>query len=358
MKTKLTFTILALIAGIAFFAFTDWQSIPVVASVAEKQPTPIVAPASTQRPIATAEVAPNVQPSIQYQAAYGAVADDDIQVRLEGANRFQFPALLAEMERMPESPVKTELMRSALIKWATLDGAAAAAWAKFRSEQRHFLPEILASWSETDAASAWQFAQAALSGDKDQAAWRSPLFVKTAFRGMTGTQGDGVWKELAALPDASAVHAMMGMADFASNGQNNTAFAAEVERRALDLGSAPMAAAFYAAAGHIAAAKSDLASVADGEQWHAIAREIAKQQAVLDPSLAVQWLQSQFPQPSDGIEDMVESIGMMHALNAGDVLDWLRALPESDARKAGIEKIQGRFSELRTDIPVETISLN
>ena len=76
------------------------------------------------------------------------------------------------------------------------------------------------------------------------------------------------------------------------------------------------------------------------------------------PQCSVQWLQSQFPQPSDGIEDMVESIGTTHSLNAGDVLDWLGNLPESDAQKAGIEKIRARFPELRTDIPMETISLN
>ena len=69
------------------------------------------------------------------------------------------------------------------------------------------------------------------------------------------------------------------------------------------------------------------------------------------------WLQSQFAQPADGIEDMGESIGLMHALNAEDVLNWLGTLPESDARKASMEKIQQTFPQLRTNLAAEVISL-
>ena len=60
---------------------------------------------------------------------------------------------------------------------------------------------------------------------------------------------------------------------------------------------------------------------------------------------------------SDAIEDMVASIGTTHALNAGDVLDWLSTLPESDARAAGMENILQRFSELRPGQPLQTIVL-
>jgi hypothetical protein len=150
---------------------------------------------------------------------------------------------------------------------------------------------------------------------------------------------------------------MMGMADFVSNAQSNTAFTAEMESRTHALNSAPMAAAFYSGAGHIAAAKEDLASVTDTAQWHAIAREIARQQAVFEPSQALDWFQSQFAQPSDAIEDVVSSIGMMHALNAADVLNWLRGLPVSEASSPGVQAIWEKFPELRSGLPQQTVTL-
>jgi hypothetical protein len=71
----------------------------------------------------------------------------------------------------------------------------------------------------------------------------------------------------------------------------------------------------------------------------------------------MEWLQSQFAQPTDGIADIVESIGMMHALNAEDVLKWFGTVPESEARSAGAEKIRGAFPQLQENLPTEVISL-
>jgi hypothetical protein len=233
-------------------------------------------------------------------------------------------------------------------------------WARQRAAHRHLLPEILSAWADINpdaAASAWAFAKTAFVSEPDASIWRAPGFVKKAFHGMAATPNELVWNELSTLRGESAVQAMMGMADFASNAQVNTDFTADMERRVLDMNSAPMAAAFYAAAGHIGAAKDDLAGVTDAAEWHALAQEIARQQAVFEPSKALDWLQSQFAQPSDAIEDMVASIGATHALNAGDVLNWLNTLPESGARTAGIDNIHQRFPELRPGQPVQTIVL-
>ena len=54
---------------------------------------------------------------------------------------------------------------------------------------------------------------------------------------------------------------------------------------------------------------------------------------------------------------MVESVGMTHSLNAADVLIWLGTLPESEARAAGMEKIEETFPKLRRDLTTEVISL-
>jgi len=54
---------------------------------------------------------------------------------------------------------------------------------------------------------------------------------------------------------------------------------------------------------------------------------------------------------------MVESIGLMHVLNAQDVMNWLGTLPYNDARAAGMEKIHEAFPQLRTGLAAEVISL-
>ena len=364
MKTKFIFATVVSLVCLSIIAVIDWQSGPASPPAEEPNPALALAPRSVETPAETTGSFETPLPSepapIPYQAAYGSVSTDSFQARLNGANGFQMPALLSEIERMPDSPVKDEMMRTALMKWAGADGAAAATWARLRAQYRRFLPDILQAWAgggADAAASAWKFATTAFSADRDEAAWRSPTFVTAAFRGMTAKSGEAVWNELASLTGTSAIHAMMGMADFASNGQINTDFAAEMESRTLGLGSAPLSAAFYAAAGHTAAAKGDLAAVTDGSQWHVIAREIARQQAVFEPSKAIDWLQSQFPKPADGIEDMVESIGMTHALNAEDVLGWLRNLPENNEQAAGLRKILQKFPALRSDLVVENISV-
>jgi hypothetical protein len=296
---------------------------------------------------------------IRYEADYGLASADGLQSRFDAANAFEMPSLLAELDQRPDSPVKAEMMRSALARWAAIDGAAATAWASLNAQGRRFLPDVLQEWAGSGAdasASAWEFAKTAMATDPDEADWRSPRFVTAAFRGMAATPGEAVWTELAALSGSQAIHAMMGMADFASNRQINTDFAAAVESKTLSLGSDSLSAAFYAAAGHIEVAKDDLASVTDGEQWHVIAREIAKQQAVFEPSKSLEWLVSQFEQPADAILDVVESIGLMHALNAEDVLAWLRNCPESEERTAGTEKLLQKFPELRTDLAVQVIN--
>ena len=84
---------------------------------------------------------------------------------------------------------------------------------------------------------------------------------------------------------------------------------------------------------------------------------MARQQAEFEPDKAMDWLASQFAQPSDAIEDMVNSVGQMDDVSAQGVLTWLRNLPESDARTAGIEQIQQAFPKLRASLAAEVISL-
>ena len=363
MKTKFILATFALVVELGFLYLTGWPSDSMNTPAVEQAATPPAAFTFTEpltetpRPmdaLAANEIAPPF-----YQALPGVASLPVVESRFETTDPSQFPTLLAELERMPESPVKDDMMREALTKWAALDGAAAATWAKLRGDSRRFLPDILQAWVGTgaeSAGSAWAFAKAEFSTDRDEAAWLAPGFVTSAFREMTAIPGEMVWNELAGLSSAAVSAAMMGMADFASNRQVSTEFTAGMERRVLDSGSAPLAAAFYAGAGHIAAAKEELAAVTDNAQWHAIAREVARQQAEFEPAKAMDWLQSQFAQPADGIADMVESIGMMHGLNAEDVLKWLSTCPESAERKTGTEKILQKFPALRTDLVIETIN--
>jgi hypothetical protein len=364
MKTKHTLAALALLAVIGLFFLKGWNNPPASAPLINAAPAPAAAAAAANTPTTAASwkddvTAPAVASSL-YHTAPEAAALQFADTRFETANRFQFPALLAELERMPDSPVKDDMMREALTKWAALDGDAAANWAKLRAAHRHFLPDILQAWAATGAkaaASAWAFAKTALAADGDTTSWLAPGFVKAAFGGMAATTGDGWWNELAGLSGTPMVQGMFGAAEFASNRQVNTEFTAAMQGRILDSGSAPLAAAFYAGAGHITAAKEELASVTDAAQWHAIAREVARQQAEFEPGKAMDWLASQFAQPSDAIEDMVNSVGQLDDVSAQGVLTWLRNLPASDARTAGIEQVQQAFPQLRPDLAVEVISL-
>ena len=363
MKMKL-FATLALGAGLGFLYLTRGPSISASTPAVEQSGTPPAAVTFTEtmtetpRPMEAPTANEIARPF--YQTSPGAASLHAVESRFETTDPAQFPALFAELERMPESPVKEAMLREALTKWAVLDGAAATTWAKQRGDSRPFLPEILQAWADTgaeSAGSAWAFAKAEFSTDRDEATWLASGFVTSVFREMSAIPGEAVWNELATLSGAAASAAMMGMADFASNRQVNTEFTAGMERRVLDSGSAPLTAAFYAGAGHIAAAKEELAAVTDNAQWHAIAREVARQQAAFEPTKAVAWLEAQFAQPADAIVDMVESIGMTHALNAEDVLNWLGTLPESEARTAGMEKIEGKFPQLRVNLTAEVISL-
>jgi|GEM_PF-3923129 len=276
---------------------------------------------------------------------------EDIKSSLDPNSDSDFLAFLKMLEATSQSSKQEEILRNALTKWAGFDGPAAANWAKARQGYRHFLPEILQTWAginEDSAVAAWTLAKIELATDGDEDVWLSENFVTTAFGEMTGVLGEDVWAEMAALPGQSSVAAMIGMADFASNRQQNTEFASDMEARVLGYGSPALAAAFYAGGGHITAAKSELTSVTDRSQWQKIVREIARQQAITEPAAAISWLQSQFNDPNEAISDMVESIGMMHALNAGDVLQWLATLPESEARNVSREQIQKYFPELNT----------
>lgn len=364
MKTKFTLATFAVLVGLGFIYLIGWQSDSASAPAGEQRTS---APSAVTLAGIRMETAPLVKTTMfnadtqpLYQTSPGEASLNAVDARFETANRFQFPALLAELERTPESQVKEAMMREALTKWAALDGAATATWANLRVPFRRFLPEILQVWAGADAesaVSAWAFAKAAFANDRDEGAWFEPDFVTSAFRGMTSIPGEGVWNELNALSGVASSAAMIGMADFVSNRQVNTDFTAAMEGRVLDSGSVPLTAAFYAGAGHIAAAKEELVAVTDPAQWHAIAREIARQQAEFEPAQAVDWLQSQFEQPADSIADMVESIGMMHALNAEDVLKWLNALPESEARAAGMERILVHFPKLRPNLATQEITL-
>lgn len=364
MKTRRLTLCAALLASLAAFCVFVWQpvsptppaKIPSVSAVPEVVTSnePATTPPLVSRPAEKIETQ-------QYRVIPAAATLYSAGADFEGLNSTQFSALLAEWERMPESPVKDDAMHTALRRWASLDGSAAAQWAATHPGGRRFLPDTLTAWaghSADAAASAWAFAKANSARDGDEAVWHAPEFVTAAFRGMTATPGEAVWNELASLSGATSAHAVFGMADFAVNGQTNTEFAAAVEQRVLGIGSAQDAAAFHAAGGFIQAAKDDFVGVTQAAQWHAIAREIARQQAETEPSKAIEWLQSQFPQPAEAIADMTESIAMMHALNAGDVLNWLGALPDTEERRAAIEKIRQKFPQFRADLPTETITLN
>jgi hypothetical protein len=366
MKPKLTFAALALLAGLGLLCLIRWQ--PGFKAAGTKD-IPLASPPTAAVSGARMKPAPPTDTKAHpratqtlYETSTDTTPFSTIEAEFDAADSFHFPSLLAELELMPESPVKRSMIREALMKWATLDGAAAATWAKLNGPYRSFLPEILQAWAGKGpefAVDAWAFAKAAAATDGDKAAWHGPDFITTAFREMTAIPDEKVWSELATLQDgASTAAAMLGMADFAANRQVNTDFASEMERRVLDFGSAPLAAAFYAGAGHIAAAKEELAGVTEAEQWHAIACEVARQQAVFEPAQALDWLQSQFEHPSDAIADMVESIGMTHALNAEDVLNWLSTLPNSEARAAGIERIREAYPQFKANSPVEVISLD
>ena len=364
MKTNLNLAAASLLAGIGIYFLADWNIQPVsttqdadkaqaVSSATPFTDAPAPAP-ELQSTTAPADAAPVYQTEPETAALH--MADS----RFETANRFQFPALLAELERMPESPVKDDMIRDALKKWAALDGEAAANWAKLLPARRHFLPDILQAWAATDAkaaASAWAFAKSSFSADGDSATWLSPSFVKVAFGGMTATPGDLWWDEIGSLSGTSLVHAMFGAADFASNRQVNTDFSAAMEERVLNSDSATLAASFYAAAGHITAAKEQLRNVTDTDQWHAIAREVVRQQAEFEPGKAVAWLESQFAQPSEAVEDAVNSAGLMDPMNGQEVINWLHNLPESPARTSGIEQIQQAFPQLRAGLAAEVITL-
>lgn len=364
MKTKLTLSALALLAAIGLLFLLRWNNPLVSKPRVNAPPAPAAVTTSTDTPI-TAQTwkdditAPAVASSF-YETAPEAASIHTADTRFETANRLLFPELLAELERMPESPVKDDMLRETLTKWAALEGAAAAMWAKLCGNSRRFLPEILQAWAGTgadSAVSAWAFAKAEFSADRDEAAWLAPGFVTSAFRAMSANPGEEVWNELAGLSGTKASAAMMGMADFASNRQVNTDFTSAMERRVLDYDSPPLAAAFYASAGHIERAKNDLALVTDSAQWHAIAREVARQQAEFEPAKAIEWLQSQFTRPEDAIADLVAGVGMMHELNAKDVLNWLRELPSSDPVNAGIATIEAKFPMLRVGVGVDIITL-
>lgn len=275
---------------------------------------------------------------------------DDIKASLDQSRDSDFIGFLTTLGSSPERRSDDEVIRAALKKWAGFDGVSAAKWAKARQACRRYLPEILRAWANIggdSAVAAWKLAKEESAKDRDEASWLSEEFVATAFREISAVIGEDVWSEMAALSGQASVAAMIGMADFASNRQTNTAFASAMEERVLNYESPAMAAAFYAGAGHITAAKAELATVTDQSQWHTIAREIARQQAVIEPAEAILWLQSQFKNPTDAILDMVRSIGMMHALNAGDVLQWLVDLPESEARAAGLGQIRNAFPDLK-----------
>lgn len=364
-KTKLNLVAAALIVGVGVYFFGDWNNQP-VNSVSPVSETPVISnyTAATDAPALLTEsqsiAVASADAPVFYQTAAEAATLHMADTRFENVNHFQFPTLLAELERMPESPVKNDMMRDALKKWATLDGAAAAKWAKLLPARRHFLPDILQTWASTDAkaaSSAWAFAKAGFAADGNSATWHAPGFVKAAFGGMTARPGNGWWNELAGLSGTPLVQAMFGAADFASNRQVNTDFSAAMEERVLNSNSAVLAASFYAAAGHITAAKEQLRGVADVEQWHDIAREVARQQAEFEPVKAIEWLESQFTQPSEAIEDVVNSVGFMDALNGREVLVWLNKLPDSAERTAGIEQIQQAFPSLRPNLPAQEITL-
>lgn len=275
---------------------------------------------------------------------------DDIRASLDPDRDSDFIGFLATLGESPERRSDDEVIRVAFKKWAGFDGVSAAKWAKDRQACRRYLPGILRTWASngTDSAvAAWKLAKEEFAKDGDEGSWFTEEFVAIAFCEISAVIGEDVWSEMAALSGQASVAAMIGMADFASNRQTNTAFASDMEERVLNYESPAIAAAFYAGAGHITAAKSELAAVTDKKQWHTIAREIARQQAVTEPAEAILWLQSQFENPTDAISDMVRSIGMMHVLNAGDVLQWLVDLPESEARSASIEQIRNAFPNLK-----------
>lgn len=269
---------------------------------------------------------------------------------LETADTNAMPPLMTQIELMPDSPVRDDLRTSVLRKWVHLDGEAAILWASQHPDLLGFIPDALREWASigpVEAVRAWAFAKMSFASDHDASTWNSPDFVKSAFGGMAATPGDSVWAELNALSGTTQLHAMIGIADFASRRQSDTSFASNTEQHVQELGLPVLTAAFYAGAGHIEAAKEDLEQVSDNDQHRVIANEIAKQLAVFDPAQAIAWLESQYRVPSDAIADMTASIGSMHALNGGDVLRWLAKFPESSQRNRAMDEIQNRFPELR-----------
>lgn len=274
---------------------------------------------------------------------------NDIIASLNVKRAPDFVAFLSEMEFSTDPISEDEFLRVVLTKWAGFDGSTAASWVMERQAYRHFLPEILQAWARNrgeSAAAAWALAKEQLALDGDESVWLSDDFLKTVFCEMTAVLGDDIWNEMAALPRQASISAMIGIATFASYRQDDTAYAAGMEERVLNHNSPAIIAAFYAGAGHITAAKAELPLVTDKGQWHIIVREIARQQAVGEPRDAILWLESQFVKPTDAISDMVTSIGMMHSLNGGDVIQWLETLPSSELRADGITKIRSAFPEL------------
>jgi hypothetical protein len=258
--------------------------------------------------------------------------------------------LLNKFSQMPDSPVKDDLIRSALARWAFLDGRGAAEWASQRPELHRFIPDVLTAWattSENDAAEAWKFARDAHDSGTAGGNWLASPFVREAFEGMAGLPEGIAWNELENLSGETAAVAMMGMAAFASDGQSDTAFTADMEERVHRLNSAPMAAAFYAAGGHISAAKEEIAGVAKADGSSTIAREIARQEAAFEPDKAVQWLASRFPEPSAAIDDIVEAIGIVDEVNGRAVLNWLATFPASNNAVAAQNRVFEAFPALR-----------
>ena len=155
MKTKFILATFALVVELGFLYLTGWPSDSMNTPAVEQAATPPAAFTFTEpltetpRPmdaLAANEIAPPF-----YQALPGVASLPVVESRFETTDPSQFPTLLAELERMPESPVKDDMMREALTKWAALDGAAAATWAKLRGDSRRFLPPAVTEVDPTGA---------------------------------------------------------------------------------------------------------------------------------------------------------------------------------------------------------------
>ena len=355
---KSLFTLFCLAVGITAITIVGWRV------AGPLQSDPLNQPIRQIEAVATRDFSPakvtgirSIKPmgvKIKTQDAYVAQTSEANHVITSAEMRLA----LVRIEAMPDSPVKDQMLQDAIKQWARQNGAEAIRWTSERPERRRLIPGALREWGSVDgdhAKAAWALAKQALAADGDAATWLATDFVKTAFGSMAAVPTEEVWHELKELNGTTQLHAMMGMADFASNGQTNTAFSSDMESRTNDMGSASLTSAFYAAAGHITAAKEDYTLVTDAEERRVLAREIAKQQAVLEPSEAIAWLESQFDQPTVAIDDMVESIGLMQALNAGDVLEWLSKLPETEERTNAMVKIQENFPDLHANATVQTL---